>query len=430
MTEKWNRRDVLKRMAVAGTALALRGSGVAQLTSVSGDHRLDIQIVPVSEHTFRLSIFADHGSVTDDGSLLHEDWGKPTARLQGDVKAQTVRIGKVDVQISANPLSFTIVDSTGRKVQQLTVDAETGGVSFATGASPLLGLGEGGPQFDRRGSTDRMVSGQGGYRLHTHGGRVPIPWIIGTAGWAMFIHQPFGTFDFSGPQSKFHSQPRRKVAARYLLRHFQRSGDDHGRIRGPHRPRRDAAAVEFRLSAIASHPGQPRGDPLRGKNLPREETALRCADLPGHRFLPVGMERGKWIVCLELAGVSRSRKDDRPTAPGSLPRGAARRDSRGQVAGPGHDPCTLSRFDEEEAGCYWDTHRKDFAMGVDGWWPDEGDPHGHCVAPGAQPDVLGRAADRSARTSVPTRCIATATPACSATHRSCGRAMSSPPGRR
>ncbi|MGA2810236.1 MAG: TIM-barrel domain-containing protein, partial [Candidatus Acidiferrum sp.] len=37
-------------------------------------------------------------------------------------------------------------------------------------------------------------------------------------------------------------------------------------------------------------------------------------------------------------------------------------------------PCDLSRYDEEQASCHWDAHRKDFAMGVDGWWPDEGDP--------------------------------------------------------
>ena len=40
-----------------------------------------------------------------------------------------------------------------------------------------------------------MRNGQGGYQLRTHGGRVPIQWLIGTAGWALFIHQPFGTFD-------------------------------------------------------------------------------------------------------------------------------------------------------------------------------------------------------------------------------------------
>ena len=48
-----------------------------------------------------------------------------------------------------------------------------------------------------------MRSGQGGYQLRTHGGRVPIPWLIGTAGWALYFHQSFGTFDFTGAEGKF-----------------------------------------------------------------------------------------------------------------------------------------------------------------------------------------------------------------------------------
>jgi alpha-glucosidase (family GH31 glycosyl hydrolase) len=43
------------------------------------------------------------------------------------------------------------------------------------------------------------------------------------------------------------------------------------------------------------------------------------------------------------------------------------------LRGTVHDRCDLSRYDEEEAGCYWNTHRKTYALGVDGWWPDEGD---------------------------------------------------------
>jgi len=45
-----------------------------------------------------------------------------------------------------------------------------------------------------------------------------------------------------------------------------------------------------------------------------------------------------------------------------------------KLTGSVHDTCALSEFDESKASCYWDAHRKDFAMGVDGWWPDEGDP--------------------------------------------------------
>jgi alpha-glucosidase/alpha-D-xyloside xylohydrolase len=45
-----------------------------------------------------------------------------------------------------------------------------------------------------------------------------------------------------------------------------------------------------------------------------------------------------------------------------------------RLRGSVQDACKLSEFDEQEASCYWDAHRKDFAMGIDGWWPDESDP--------------------------------------------------------
>jgi alpha-glucosidase/alpha-D-xyloside xylohydrolase len=44
-----------------------------------------------------------------------------------------------------------------------------------------------------------------------------------------------------------------------------------------------------------------------------------------------------------------------------------------ELRGNASDPCNAARFDEEQVGCHWDAHRKDFALGVDGWWPDEGD---------------------------------------------------------
>ncbi len=44
-----------------------------------------------------------------------------------------------------------------------------------------------------------------------------------------------------------------------------------------------------------------------------------------------------------------------------------------KLVGQASDPCPLDRFSDEQAGCYWDEHRRDFAWGVDGWWADEGD---------------------------------------------------------
>ena len=83
MTEKWNRRQVLQKMAVAGTTLALRGRGSANYPPGTTSN-LEIRIVPVSDHTFRLSIFADAGnSVADDGSLVQGDWASRRASARG-----------------------------------------------------------------------------------------------------------------------------------------------------------------------------------------------------------------------------------------------------------------------------------------------------------------------------------------------------------
>ncbi|MGB6546319.1 MAG: hypothetical protein WBE97_11925, partial [Candidatus Acidiferrales bacterium] len=210
MSKRYGRREVLKGMSAACAAYLLPGQeGLsAQSLRVAGQE-VEIQFGTVGAHTFRLSILplkdGHVAAIPTDGSLVRTSWGEPVAKLRGAVHAQSVKCGDAAIEITNNPLTFVISTAIG-KVQQFKVDEDTCVVSFETGDTPLLALGEGGPQFDRRGSFDAMRSGQGGYELATHGGRVPIPWLIGSAGWAMFIHQPFGTFDFSGPESKF--QPK------------------------------------------------------------------------------------------------------------------------------------------------------------------------------------------------------------------------------
>jgi alpha-glucosidase/alpha-D-xyloside xylohydrolase len=44
-----------------------------------------------------------------------------------------------------------------------------------------------------------------------------------------------------------------------------------------------------------------------------------------------------------------------------------------QMAGTAKDPCDPNIRAERQTSCYWDMHRPVFALGVDGWWPDEGD---------------------------------------------------------
>src|SRR5687768_409983 len=100
----------------------------------------------------------------------------------------TARAGNLTVRYWADPPTIVVETVKGEPVQRLVLDVDRPVIRFQLPKGPLLGLGEGGPQFDRKGSTDRMRNGQGGYQLRTHGGRVPIQWLLGTDGWGMFIH--------------------------------------------------------------------------------------------------------------------------------------------------------------------------------------------------------------------------------------------------
>ena len=209
MTNRYDRRDILKGAgAICATNLLWVASNTAPQQNLQvADRDVEVQLSPVSPHTFRLSVLPIEGGqpqpLKSNGSLVQASWGAPLAKFKGGENERVVKSGQLNIKLSRSPLRAMVENAKGEVVQHVTIDSESGAVSFLLGNSALLALGEGGPQFDRRGSTDAMRSGQGGYQLHTHGGRVPIPWLIGTAGWALYFHQPFGTFDFTGNEGKF-----------------------------------------------------------------------------------------------------------------------------------------------------------------------------------------------------------------------------------
>jgi alpha-glucosidase/alpha-D-xyloside xylohydrolase len=314
-----------------------------------------IVVTPISAKTVRIS---RGRPIPADGSLV--ELGRVAS---GDLKVELT--GPLTVRVE--------MVKSGKLVQQLRIDPQTGVVTFELGDGPLLGLGEGGPQFDRRGSTDRMKSGQGGYKLRTHGGRVPIPWIIGTGGWAMFIHQPFGTFDFTGSAGRF--EPASPDAALDLF------------VIGAS----DPASIMAEYARLTGYPEMPPlwslGYQQSHRTLGSREEILaeartfREKKLPcdtmiflGTGFCPSGWNtaNGSFAWNPRVFPDPKEIVDDfhkehfrfvlhsviwTPKLQGSV-----------------HDPCRVDRFDEGQAGCLWDAHRKVFSLGVDGWWPDEGDP--------------------------------------------------------
>ena len=371
--KRYNRRDLLKTMGAASAALLLPCTGIAAAATAE----FEIQVVSVSAHTVRLSVIPLKNKqlvpIPTDGSLVKTAWGAPALKVHGKAPKGTVRCGNLNVAISSNPLTFTITTMKGAAVQRIRVD-EGGFIAFETGNSPLLAMGEGGPQFDRHGLSDTTRNGQSGYKLRTHGARVAVPWIIGTSGWAMFIHHPHGTFDLTGSEGKFTPGTSEQALPLDMF------------IVGTNEP----ATIMSEYALLTGHPEMPPlwslGYQQSHRTLASREEVLEVAKtfrekkLPcdaliylGTGFCPSGWNTANgsfaWnsrVFPDPKAVLDELHKDHFKVSVHAVI-------LTDELRGNASDRCMASRFDEEEAGCHWDAHRKDFAMGIDGWWPDEGD---------------------------------------------------------
>jgi alpha-glucosidase/alpha-D-xyloside xylohydrolase len=63
-----------------------------------------------------------------------------------------------------------------------------------------------------------MVNGQIAPWLATHGGTIPVPFLIGTEGWALFVHGPWGEFDLRDGKGRF--LPRTQAKGKEPLQLF------------------------------------------------------------------------------------------------------------------------------------------------------------------------------------------------------------------
>src|SRR5579863_6524240 len=377
MRPQWSRREILRGLAVASTTAMIPSQLAAGQTGSATGSQVEIQITPVSAHTFRLCLLRlkdiSAGAIPFDGSLVQASWGNAVAKFRSDSE-HPIAAGNSRLRISVHPVNIGISNERGDVIQQLTWDETSGALSFLTGSSPLYGLGEGGPQFDRRGSTDAMHSGQGGYKLATHGGRVPIPWIISTAGWAIFFHQPYGTFDFSGTQSKF--QPLKPDAALPLDLFFVASQDpatimaEYARLTG-----HAELPPLWSLGYQQSHRTLASREEVLAEAKTFREKKMPCDALIylGTGFCPSGWntENGSFSWNSRVFPDPRQMIDELHQDHFRVVLHDVILTDR--LSGTVNDECKLSEFDEANASCYWDAHRKDFATGVDGWWPDEGD---------------------------------------------------------
>ena len=372
-------------MACAGTGVLLgdrKPSAQVPALTIAG-RKVELTLASVSSHTIRFSMVPiENKSIGDNGVLLDQARMSPPTRFTTLGQQQSVRLDNLAVMIEREPLSITVADKAERLIQKLRVDQQTGAVFFNLGDRPVLGFGEGGPQFDRRGNKDEMRSGQGGYRLRTHGGRAPIPWLIGTSGWAMFVHQPLGKFDLTGAEGRFDPQTP-AVLDLFIIdgRDPVRVMAEYARLTGkPELP------PLWSLGYLQSHRTLRGPEEVMWVARTFREKKLPCDALIylGTDFTPSGWNTHNGEFTWNQANFPDPKKmiDELHAQHFKVVLHTVLEGRR--LTGTVNDPCTAASLpsgrtpdgrwpDDRQVSCYWPVHKQLYDVGTDGWWPDQGD---------------------------------------------------------
>ncbi len=144
---------LLMATALEAEPIRYRGHDAELGIRLAGEHSLRITIRPLDGES-------GGGELPTSPALVDRAWPKPVLQLRSiDAEVQS-KIGEFQMAVRANPLTVRISDSAGQLIQEISMDEKTGALSFPCGEIPILGLGEGGKQFDRRGEFYPMRNGQ------------------------------------------------------------------------------------------------------------------------------------------------------------------------------------------------------------------------------------------------------------------------------
>lgn len=201
----------------AASAEGLARTGKADTASdriTSYGFPAQLEIRKATDHSLRITLTPDfyEQSLPPSPMLAPRSYPEPALRikrLDGPVSRQ---IGNLYVEVRPDPLTLEVQDAEGNLIQSLRFP-RNGTMQFQLDDAPVLGLGEGGPErdsvpplhkrtaksleketieFDRRGRLHEMIPR---WQRGLYGSRNPVPMMIGTSGWGLFVPTPWGRID-------------------------------------------------------------------------------------------------------------------------------------------------------------------------------------------------------------------------------------------
>lgn len=389
-----SRRLVIWLSVFAGVT----GSGTAAEPIRYAGQPAELAIYPCTAHSLRIVLapVGAEAAVPLPGSPVFapRDWPDAAVRWRTLDGSGEKRVGDFTVRIRTQPLTVTISDGKGREVQELLFDAATPGFAFRSGTRPLLGLGEGGPQFDRRGAVFPPLNGQRTPDRAVAGARIAVPYLIGTEGWALFVVSSAGTLDLSGTPGRFQPPADAPAALDLIVADatdpvawMREMAELTGKAVLP--PKWALGYMQSHRTLENSAGMLSIAETFRARKLPCDAVIYL-----GTGFCPAGWNKGHDSLEFNPAVFDRPaaeviadfHKQNFQVVVHVTPPTVER------IKGPGNDPWKDLRFpwdggalhgdfsdppnktgDSNHIVAYWRRHEPAFAAGVDGWWPDEGD---------------------------------------------------------
>jgi len=377
MKKDVSRRKVLSRLGAVSTGLLLSqrfawGEMLGAPAIAKGPVGMEVTIVAVTTHTLRISVTAVDEVLDryyEDGSIAPRTFAAPLGAVRTDGEGRSIGWGEYTIRVSTKPLRVAVEHPKRGTIQELVFRTDLNQIGFRYNDAPVYGMGPGVHPMDRRGVKDMMRNGSGD-NLRVFGARNPIPWVMGK-GFGLFFHEPGGQFDLSGETGFFKPSDVARGQDLYLsvaalptdlLREY-------AEITGyPHLP------AKWTLGFQQSHRTLDSREQIVGEAKTFREKKLPCDAMIylGTGFCPSGWNTGHGSFAFnervfpDPAAVVKEFHDLHfnvvlhvVNPPENLHGKANDTGSAAAVAG--------------DAANYWEQHVPFVKMGVDGWWPDEGD---------------------------------------------------------
>jgi alpha-glucosidase/alpha-D-xyloside xylohydrolase len=352
-----------RRIKAAGI---LTGSASPPLAAKPGD--IDLTLTAITPNTLRIGIVpATAEQLDNELGVAVTRWPTPITS-SAPARANSLQWGRYSIRIDEHPLTITVLENDTTR-QQIRFEVDSTNIHFPIDG-PVFGLGEGVNALDRRGTRESLVNGQMPPDYRTYGARVQMPWVISPSGWGIFIGQPQGTFEFTQQEGIF-----RGVEATSTRNVFLLLGDgpaavlqQYAELTGfPHMP------PKWALGYLQSHRTLASQDEVLSVIKTFREKKLPCDAVIylGTGFCPSGWNtgHGSFTFNEEIfpdppAMIRQIHDEHFKLVLHVVPPG----DFHGSVSDSGS-----AAMSPDDANPYWAKHAALEKIGVDGWWPDEGD---------------------------------------------------------